>query len=237
MSQGSDGQLAQQSFYIVGIFDADQGFEDMYVFTGRNMAQQYLGLDNEISQIAFTVPINTDLPIVMERITTAAPDLDSRDWRSLSLMLAAMDTSMGAIIYVWLGIMIVLMSIGIINTQLMAVFERTQEFGLMRALGLKPKMVLILVTMESALLIGVGVLIAMGLAALTIWSLRDGIDLSGFAKALEEFQQGQELYPVINPTDYIIFPLIIWLLGILVALWPAYRAQKVSPVEAMRNAK
>jgi len=205
MSQGADGLLAQQSFYIVGIFDADQGFEDMYVFTGRSLAQQYLGLDNQISQIAFTVPLDTDLPMVMDRITAAAPDLDSRDWRKLSLLLAAMDTSMGAIIYVWLGIMIVLMSIGIINTQLMAVFERTQEFGLMRALGLKPKMVLMLVTMESALLIRLGVLVAMGLAALTIWSLRGGIDLSAYAAGLEEFQQGQELFPVINPSDYIIF--------------------------------
>jgi len=237
MSQGADGILAQQSFYIVGIFDADQAFEDMYVFTGRRLAQDYLGLDDEISQIAFTVPLDIDLPMVMTRITDAAPDLDSRDWRSLSLMLAAMDTSMGAIIFVWLGIMIVLMSIGIINTQLMAVFERTQEFGLMRALGFKPRMVLVLITMESALLIGVGVLLAMGAAALTVWSLRDGIDLSGFAAGLEEFQQAQELFPVITPSDYVIYPLIIWVMGVLVALWPASRAQKISPVEAMRNAK
>ncbi|MCF6305432.1 MAG: FtsX-like permease family protein [Rhodobacteraceae bacterium] len=237
MSQGADGLLAQQSFYIVGLYDADQAFEDMYVFTGRSAAQQYLGLENQISQISFTVPQDINLPIVMERIKIAAPDLDARDWRKLSLLLAAMDTSMAAIIYIWLGIMIVLMSIGIINTQLMAVFERIQEFGLMRALGLKPKMVLMLVTMESALLIGIGVLLAMGLAVVTVWSLRNGIDLGAYAAGLEEFQQGQVLFPVIKPSDYLVFPLIIWLMGIIVALWPAYRAQKTSPVEAMRHAK
>ncbi|HIP23985.1 MAG TPA: FtsX-like permease family protein, partial [Rhodobacteraceae bacterium] len=96
--------------------------------------------------------------------------------------------------------------------------------------------VLALVTLESMLLIGLGVLIGMAMGAATVWGLADGIDLSAFSQALEAFKSGEVLYLEIKPIDYVVFPLSIWLLGVLVALWPAWRAAKTSPVEAMRHA-
>jgi ABC-type lipoprotein release transport system permease subunit len=193
MSQSKDGTLAEQSFDVVGLFDADQQTEDFYAFTGREAAQRFLGLETEISEVVFTIP-----------------------------EAAALEST--------------IVAIGIVNTQLMAVFERTHEFGLLRALGMKPRLVLIMVALESALLIGFGVLIGMGVSALSIWALYDGIDLSAFAKGLEMFQGGQVLYPKYDPKGFVMFSAIIWVLGILVALWPARRASKSSPVEAMRHA-
>lgn len=236
MVTGSDGWLQERSFDVVGIYDADVSFEDTYVFTGRNAMQRMVLLESEISQIAFEVPEEEALSGVLTSLSAAAPGLDVREWRKLSLLLGMMDTSMGFGVYIWLAVMMVMVSIGIINTQLMAVFERTHEFGLLRAVGLKPGHVLVLVTLESVLLIGLGVLIGMFAAALTVFSLRNGIDLSAFSKALEAFQSGDTIYMKIYPADYIIFPLAVWGIGVVVALWPAWRAQKISPVEAMRHA-
>ncbi len=236
MVTGADGSLAERSFDVVGIFDSDVGFEDTYVFTGRNAMQRMVKLEGKISQIAFTVPEAEALTGVLENLSNAAPDLDVREWRKLSPLLGMMDTSMAFAVYIWLGVMMVMVSIGIINTQLMAVFERIHEFGLLRAMGLKPGHVLALITLESILLIGLGVLIGMFTAALTVWSLSDGIDLSAFSQALEAFQASDIVYVEIQPTDYIIFPLAVWAIGVVVALWPAWRAQKISPVEAMRHA-
>jgi len=236
MVTGADGSLAERSFDVVGIFDSDVGFEDTYVFTGRNAMQSMVKLEGKISQIAFTVPEAEALTGVLENLSNAAPDLDVREWRKLSPLLGMMDTSMAFAVYIWLGVMMVMVSIGIINTQLMAVFERIHEFGLLRAMGLKPGHVLALITLESILLIGLGVLIGMFTAALTVWSLSDGIDLSAFSQALEAFQASDIVYVEIQPTDYIIFPLAVWAIGVVVALWPAWRAQKISPVEAMRHA-
>ncbi len=236
MITGEDGWLEERSFDVVGIYDADTAFEDTYVFTGQTAMQNMVGVGDKIAQIAFEVPQDDALSGVVDSLRAAAPTLDIRQWRDLSLMLGAMDASMDASVYVWMSVMMVMISIGVINTQLMAVFERIHEFGLLRALGLKPGHVLALVTLESVLLIGLGVLIGMAMGAATVWGLRDGIDLSAFSQALEAFKSGEVLYLEIKPIDYVIFPLAIWLLGVLVALWPAWRAAKISPVEAMRHA-
>jgi len=236
MSQKAGGGLAQQSFDVVGIYHAIQTTEDFYVFTGRDADLAFVGLKNKIAEIVFDIPRDADLAPTIAMLKAAAPNLDVRSWKKLSLFLATTDSFMQSFIYIWLGVVFTLMAIGIVNTQLMTVFERIHEFGLLRALGMKPRLVLMMVALESVLLIGFGVLIGMMMSALTIWYFHGGIDLSAFAKGLEMFQGGQVLYPKYNVTGFVVYPLIIWLLGVLCALWPARRASKQSPVEAMRHA-
>ena len=235
MSQNTEGGMSEQSFDVVGIYDADRATEGLYVFTGRAASQQFLGLESEIAQVVFVLKEEIALEDTVAALAAAAPALDVRGWRDLNLFLASMDSYMGVFIHVWLGIVFALMAIGIVNTQLMAVFERTQEFGLLRALGMKPRRVLVMVTIESALLIGVGVLLGMVLAAVTIWSVREGIDFSAFARAMEMVQTGEIIYLDYELDAFLLFPGLIWLLGILVALWPAIRASRCSPVEAMQR--
>jgi len=235
MSLNTQGNLSEQSFDVVGLYDADQATEDFYVFSGLAAGQKFLGLKDEIAEIVVTLNDGVALAPAFAALQDAAPDLDVRTWKDLNLFLATTDAFMASIIYIWLGVVFSLMAIGIVNTQLMAVFERTREFGLLGALGMKPWKVLILVSVESAMLIGLGVLLGMAFSALTIWLLYDGIDLGRFALALEMFQGGQVFYPKYDPQVFVLFSAMIWLMGILVSLWPAWRASKCSPIEAMRR--
>ncbi|MDG1430691.1 MAG: FtsX-like permease family protein [Paracoccaceae bacterium] len=235
MSQNVDGTLSEWSYDVVGIFDSDQGIEDFYIFTGLKASQEFLGLENEIAQVVVTLPDQADLVSSIQTLKDVAPELDVRSWKELNLFLAMTDDFMGVYIFVWLAIVFSMMAIGIVNTQLMAVFERTQEFGLLRALGMKPGRVLLMVSIESALLIGVGVLLGIVLAIFSIWALQGGIDLTAYARAMEMVQAGSVIYVDYHPDGIVRFSFIIWILGILVALWPARRASKCSPQEAMRR--
>jgi len=235
MSQNVDGTMSERSFDVVGLFDSDQATEDFFAFTGLSAAQSFVGLQDQVTEIVFALQDDAPLEPTIDTLKEAAPELDVRSWKDLNLLLATTDAFMGSIIFIWLGVVFALMAIGIINTQLMAVFERMREFGLLRALGMRPRLVLLMVTLESALLIGIGVLIGAGLSALTIWSLSDGLDLSRWAQAMEMIQGGNVLYPDFHFGSFVLFSLIIWILGILVALWPARKASKYSPVEVMRR--
>jgi len=138
-------------------------------------------------------------------------------------------------VLVWLWVMFIMMAFGIVNTQLMAVFERIREFGLMQALGMRPRMIVAIVTLESIALVGLGTIIGMIAAVAAIRALADGIDISFFGKGAAMFGAGQMLYPQLDFPQLLEMSLVIWVLGVAVTLWPARRAAKSSPVEAMTH--
>jgi ABC-type lipoprotein release transport system permease subunit len=234
MAQGADGRLTETGYVIVGLFDAQQAAEDEFVFTGLGKAQATLGVGRDVSEIAFDAADNTPLPEVVAKLRRAAPGLDVKPWTELSPLAYAIETFSQSYTAIWLLIMFVLMAIGIVNTQLMAVFERTREFGLLQALGMRPGQIVLLVTLEAAALIGLGVLAGAALMLATLAPfLGRGLDLSAFAAAVEMTGSASTLYPKIAPAQAAGHCLIVWVLGILAALWPARTASRSQPLAAM----
>jgi ABC-type lipoprotein release transport system permease subunit len=237
MAQASDGHLAEYGFTIVGILGGSQESLNGFVFAARAPVQKLLGMDDQISETAFASAPGANIDTVISRLRAAAPRLDIQSWQTLAPLAATLESVSQAIVGIWLLIMFVLMAIGIVNTQLMAVFERTRELGLFQALGMRPRSVLLLVALESALLVGTGVLLGALFAALTIWPLRNGLDLGRYAESLAHYGAGGgKLFPQISASSFFALSLAVWLLGVLAALWPARAAARVSPVEAMSHA-
>ncbi|MDE2135300.1 MAG: ABC transporter permease [Alphaproteobacteria bacterium] len=233
MAQAADGHLAERSFTIAGLFDGSQAAQDEFVFTGLHTAQSALGIGHDISEISFDTAPAASLNDIVSALKHAAPSRGIEPWTALSPLAYAMESFSQSYIAMWLAIMFVLMAIGIINTQLMAVFERTREFGLLQALGMRPGMILFQVTLESALLVGIGVLVGVLLMLITLVPFRHGLDLGFLAAGAEMFGAGRVLYPHLDPGDAVRYSLIVWALGIGAALWPARMAAKADPIVAM----
>lgn len=233
MSQSADGRLAERSFIIAGAFGGSQGTQDQYAFSGLRPAQDMLAAGGDISEISFDVRREKELSGTIAALRKAAPALDIEPWTEFAPIAFAMDRISGTYVAIWLAIMFVLMAIGIVNAQLMAVFERTREFGLLQALGMQPRLILLQVTLESAILIGVGVLAGAALAALAVLPLSNGINLGVLAAGAERFGGGNMLYPRLNANDMLLFCTLVWILGTGTALWPAQRASRANPIEAM----
>jgi ABC-type lipoprotein release transport system permease subunit len=235
LAQSTDGGLAERAYPVVGLFGATSDAEDAYAFTSVSAAQDMLDMGTDISEISFIVGDNTQLESTVKRLHEQARAYDVSSWRQLLPLAAAMNGLMDASVYIWLCVMFVFVAFGIVNTQLMAVFERTREFGLLQAIGMRPGLILRQVLLESALLIGVGVFAGAIASLLTLLLLRHGVDLSFLAKGTQYFGVGQILYPRISGGQFIGFSVLVWALGVLVALWPAWRAARARPVEAMRH--
>jgi len=233
MAQAADGHLAEVGLPIVGLFGNTKPAQDEYVFTGLSTAQSMLGAGPQLSEIVFDAAPGADLDDVVASLRRAAPGLDVQTWMSLSPLAYTMQTFSQSYVAIWLMVMFVLMAIGIVNTQLMAVFERTREFGLMQALGMRPRLVVAQVMLESALLIGIGVVAGVVLMALTLLPFAHGLDLGPLGESTEMYGASSILYPKLDLGDAVAFSLVVWALGVAVTLWPARTAARASPVVAM----
>jgi ABC-type lipoprotein release transport system permease subunit len=233
MAQAADGHLAEASFSIVGLFDATRPAEDEYVFTGLSTAQSLLGINGDISEISFNPAPEEPLDQIVDGLRRVAPSLDVEPWTLFAPLAYTMETFSQSYIAIWLMVMFTLMAIGIVNTQLMAVFERTREFGLLQALGMRPRLILLQVTLESALLVGAGVVAGVGLTLVALVPIRNGLDLGFLAAGAEMYGAGRVLHPMFDALDAARFCLIVWLLGIAASFWPARTASRSDPVAAM----
>lgn len=233
MAQDANGKLAERAFQVVGIYAASQQAEDEFAFTGIATAQTMTSIGDDISEIAFDGRSDETLPKLLSVLKAAGPKLDVQSWKTLAPLSYAVSTFFNEFIMMWLWVMFALMAIGIVNTQLMAVFERVREFGLLQALGMRPRLVLYEVALESFLLIGVGVGIGIALAVTTVQAFPAGIDLGFLGRGAELVGAGRILYPHVNLGDFALYSAIIWVAGVIATLWPARRASRISPVEAM----
>ena len=233
MAEAADGHLAETGYVVVGLFDGTKAAQDAFAFTGLAAAQSSLGLGSRVSEISLFAGPGETPGTVVAALRKAALGLDVQTWMQLSPLAYTIETFSQSYTAIWLMIMFVLMAIGVVNTQLMAVFERTREFGLLQALGMRPGLILLQVTVESALLIGLGVIAGIGLMLLTLAPFRHGLDLGFLAPGAEMAGVGRVLHPRLDLLDAVRFSLIVWALGVVTALWPAHVAARADPAVAM----
>ena len=131
--------------------------------------------------------------------------------------------------------MFILVAFGLVNTLLMAVFERTREFGLLQALGMKPIYIIWQVLLESMLLIGLGALAGFISGAGTVLAFHDGLNLGGLAKGAMLFGVGRVLYPHMDWSQAVEIALFVWGMGILTSVYPAWRAAREVPVRTINQ--
>ena len=239
MSQSTDGEIASRAFRIIGIFRAEmRATEKQFVFFTLPVAQHMLKLKEGISEISIALSNNQDT----NRIATALKAKLSSDiynidtWRDLLPILNAYLKLSDGFVLIWYIVVFISMGFGIVNTMLMAVFERMREFGLLKAMGMKPSWIIKEVLLESFLLLVIGMTFGNILGLLTVLAFSgNGIDLSALAAGAEFAGMSRMLYPVIYATDIALANLVVFVLGILVSLYPAAKAARVTPVEALAH--
>jgi ABC-type lipoprotein release transport system permease subunit len=234
-AQDPDNELVERGVRVVGLYKARlQASEEAYVYTGRGAAQTLLNLGERVSQIAVTGDNYRDVSAWLPDLRAVAGDaVLALDWKALDPFRGAMLDVQDGFALIFILVVFAVLSFGLVNTLVMAIFERVREIGLMQALGLRPGLIVALVLLESLFLLSLGLAIGVALAVLTILPLRDGIDLSGVAEGMAMIDMDSVLYPALYAIDVWLAVIVVLGLGLLASLLPAWRAAQLNPVEAL----
>jgi len=239
MSQDTQRNIASRAFRISGVYRAEtEATEKRYVFVTLSAAQQMLKLAKGVSEFSILLPDRRQVERVAARLRAALPaDIyEVQTWRELLPLVIAILKMHDWFIFLWFLVVFIAMGFGIVNTTLMAVFERIREFGLLKALGMKPMGIIKEVLTESFFLLFLGMAVGNTLGFLTCLGLaRTGIDLSALAEGVEFVGLSRIIYPMIESRDVMLANGVVFFLGLLVSVYPAVMAGRISPVEAMAH--
>ena len=140
--------------------------------------------------------------------------------------------------YLSLSVLLVVVAFGLLNTILMSVLERVREFGVMRAMGVRPRRIFALVVIEALLMSAIGLVIGFAIGIpLTLWLEQNPVSLGGNAiEAMEMFGVEPLLVFRLGADQIAVMAGILLGVAIVAALPPAVRAARGRPVDALREA-
>ena len=235
--QDSHGENISRAFKIRGIYHAElEATEKQYVFIPLNQARQMLDIGNDITNISIQLHDLETVPIVTEKLAQSLPSpLVALDWHTLLPIIKGYLSMLNSMFLLWYVISFVAMAFGLVNTILMAVLERTQEFGLLKAMGMQPRWIVYSVLVECFLLLLVGLVGGNMLGFLTLWAFSDGLDIGFLSQGAEYFGVGNIIVPYLTYSDFFLINGIILILGLFICLYPAFKAGKITPIAAMRR--
>ena len=236
ITQGLDGRNREAGFRIAGLYDAEgTALEKQFVFTGVGALQDMVEAP-VVTEVSIKLADELYEQKVKRNLSGFFSALDVMDWQELEPQAAAMFVYVDSAILIWFLVIMGALIFGLVNTLITAVMERIREFGMLRAVGMKSGAVIVQVVLESTIimLVGVCVGVLVGWLLATQW-LGDGIDLSQWAEGIEMAGMRSVLTPHVLAGDIVLVTVLSLVFGVLAALYPAWRAVKIKPLEALRR--
>ena len=236
--QDYNGEITGAAFKVVGIYKTDNNpWDKLHVFVKNDDLRRVLELpENESHEIVLLLDDFEQAAMLEPQLQSKFTDTKVEGWAEispyLSLMSGYMETMMGLFMVIILGAL----GFGIVNTMLMVVLERTKELGMLMAIGMTKRRVFIMIMLETIFLAMVGAIIGEILSVLIIKYFNStGIDLSFVAEGMESVGYAAITYPMLEGYRYIQITILVILTAVLASVYPAWKALKLHPAEAIRS--
>lgn len=236
--QDIDGNITAGAFRITGIYKTSNStLDELNVYVRSVELSPLLGLESgDLQEIAVLLKDDVALVSVYSILQSKYPNLLVEDWKTLAPELRLVIDSFSQTMYLFISIILLALTFGIINTMLMAVLERVHELGILMAIGMNKFSVFMMIMLETLYLAIIGGISGLLLAYATIHLLgQTGIDLSAFSTGLSSYGMDTMVYPSLPDNQYLEIFIMIFIAAILSAIYPAYKALKLNPVQAIRK--
>lgn len=241
LGQGRDGSVAATVLKVQGIYGSGMDeFDRGAIHISLSSFQDLFFMEKAVHEIVVMGRHLSSVPTIKAHIQERLKQLDNAseyavlDWDQLMPGLRQaiqMDLVSGGIFYL---ILIMVVAFSILNTFLMAILERTREFGVMMAVGTRPNRLTRLVLTESAGMTLVGVAAGVLVGCLLTWYFQlNGIEIAGSSELLRQYGIPSRLYPRLTLLSASIGPAAVFFITLVSALYPALKIRRLKPVEAM----
>ena len=239
-----DGEMTRALFHLTGIVETGtRQLDEVVGFTTIEAARRALEMGDAATQVGLIAAARADVDSVAATAAAAigadAAGLEVLTWADAvpeMVGLVELDDAFG---FIYMAVIFAVVLFSITNTFLMAVMERVREFGLLNALGLRHggigRLMLAETVLMTALAMAVGFAIGLGgHLAVDHW----GISIASYG--LEEMEMSgidfsdMIIYSTVDPTKWVLGSILVATATIASALYPAWRATRLAPAEAMR---
>ncbi|BAM01735.1 MULTISPECIES: ABC transporter permease [Caldilinea] len=239
LGQSRHETMRQRTVTVVGIYSLGApDLEKSAVFITLEQAQRLFNLPDQVTEVAISLTDVAHESTVLNALQAALPGYEVDSWKTLRPEITETMVTKQVFVTIIGVIVIMIASIGILNLQLMAVFERTREMGVLAALGMKGRQIMALFLVEGTLIGVVGAVVGClaGVGLVELIRLAGGIDFS-FAAGMGEVTalMGDRLIPSLSTLDVVGRGLIVAIIAALASLYPAWQAARKEPTEALRH--
>lgn len=239
ISQGFDGSIAAEKFTIVGIFESgNPEYDRELILIPISLAKETFSMMGFIHSMVIRVDKSSNLSKVKENIINLGETkLEVMGWDELMpeiVQFIVMD-DMGAYIFDFILFMVV--AFGILNTIQMSVFERTREFGVMLSIGTLPRQITSMILLETVIISFLGILIGVALGyGISLYFQIHPLDYSSYSEEMAVWGISTMIFPAKTTLLNVgVTSLLTFMLGVLFSIFPARRAAKLNPIEAIRT--
>lgn len=236
--QDIENELTSGAFNITGIFRTGQSSFD---------ERKVLVHSDDLSALIAGRPVYHEIAIMLEdaeqsdeltaELNQTFQNIEAETWVELSPEMRYMTGTGESYMFYIMVVIILALAFGILNTMLMAIFERMRELGMLMAIGMSKSRVFLMIMLESVLITATGTAGGILLGYITVSYLSEhGLDLTSVGgDTLAQWGYDALVYPSISPEEYITVTILIIITAILAAVYPAIKALRLNPGEVVRE--
>ena len=238
--EAADGSIGAELYTVAGILKsvADGVDRTVVLMNERDYRELFSLYGDQFHEFAVNTKGEMPLDELSKTVKQLVPDHETKTWKELTPALAEMTEMANNAIVIILAIFGLAAALGVANTVLMSTYERMWEFGVLKAVGTRPRSIVFGVARETGLLALIGCIL--GAAAGIVGShylTVVGIDITAYSDGLS--MEGVAFNPIIR-ADLSLGAAAagvagLWLLCVIAAFFPAYSAARMDPLEAMRK--
>ena len=238
IGQASDGSMANELYYVRGILksvstEIDQAGFFMLADSYRELMALYEG----VHEIVIMRPDRrADLYQAHEKIKSIASEYEVLNWEELQPVIARILGIMGNQIFVMMFITYIAVAMVVLNAMLMSVFERIHEFGIMKAIGVTPRQLVLLIYIETLIQAASAAILALVFGYLAAdYFQTHGLDLSNIASGavFGGIAMDPIWYAHVTAETLVTPVVFLFLMSLLAVIYPAIKAAVIEPVKAI----